>query len=96
MQRMLHSITAWSHRAWWVAWLIFLAVQRPLPGVPPQGRSGPSLAAVQLRCEHAESPLGVDVPDPRLSWKLESRERGDYQTAYRILVASWFDVYLSS
>jgi len=28
------------------------------------------------------------MPNPRLFWKLDSRERGQFQTAYRILVAS--------
>lgn len=32
--------------------------------------------------------MGVDVPHPRLSWTLWCRERGQRQTAYRILVAS--------
>lgn len=44
----------------------------------------------RLRCEHLENPLGIDVTQPRLSWQLEaqSNERAQYQTAYRILVAS--------
>lgn len=41
-----------------------------------------------LRCEYAESPLGVDVPNPRLFWRLESQARGQRQTAYQILAAS--------
>ena len=39
-------------------------------------------------CEHQEDPLGVDVPQPHLSWVLHSSQRGDRQTAYQILVAS--------
>lgn len=41
-----------------------------------------------LRCEYLENPEGIDVKQPRLSWQLESDERGQLQTAYRILVAS--------
>ena len=41
-----------------------------------------------LRCEYLENPLGIEVTQPRLSWKLESTQRGQKQTAYRILVAS--------
>jgi alpha-L-rhamnosidase len=37
---------------------------------------------------HAANPLGIDHPNPRLSWTLHSDRRGDRQTAYRILVAS--------
>jgi len=41
-----------------------------------------------LRCEYLKNPLGIDEFQPRLSWILESQERGQKQTAYRILVAS--------
>ena len=43
---------------------------------------------VQLRCEFAVDSLGVDVPQPRLFWQLESSARGAQQSAYEILVAS--------
>ncbi len=46
------------------------------------------LKIVDLRCEHAPHPLGIDVPRPRFSWKLEHHERGQAQTAYQIQVAS--------
>jgi len=41
-----------------------------------------------LRCEYLVDPLGIDTPQPRLSWVLESTTRGEKQTAYRILAAS--------
>lgn len=47
-----------------------------------------SLTAHDLKCEYYENPLGVDVAQPRLFWKLASSERGARQTAYQILVAS--------
>jgi alpha-L-rhamnosidase len=47
-----------------------------------------SLSVGRLRCELAENPLGVDRAHPRLSWIVESNDRGQRQTAYRILVAS--------
>jgi alpha-L-rhamnosidase len=34
------------------------------------------------------NPLGIDVLNPRLSWKSSSLIRGQKQTAYRIIVAS--------
>ncbi|MBN2327008.1 MAG: alpha-L-rhamnosidase N-terminal domain-containing protein [Candidatus Omnitrophica bacterium] len=48
------------------------------------------LTPERLRCEHLESPLGIDVTQPRLSWQLRTLtdERGQFQTAWRILVAS--------
>jgi len=43
---------------------------------------------LELRCEYAVNPLGIDVAQPRFSWTLESSQRGKIQTAYQILVAS--------
>ncbi|MEQ8835285.1 MAG: family 78 glycoside hydrolase catalytic domain, partial [Lacipirellulaceae bacterium] len=42
----------------------------------------------RLRCESRTDPLGIDETAPRLGWLLQSEERGQRQTAYRILVAS--------
>lgn len=41
-----------------------------------------------LRCEYKKNPLGIESPDPRLSWKIYSGEMNQVQTAYQILVAS--------
>ncbi len=46
------------------------------------------LTAERLRCESLENPLGIDAREPRLSWALESSERDQRQSAYRLLVAS--------
>jgi alpha-L-rhamnosidase len=46
------------------------------------------MTPTDLRCEYLLSPQGIDVAQPRLSWKLESPQRGQKQTAYRVLVAS--------
>ncbi|MDP4185265.1 MAG: family 78 glycoside hydrolase catalytic domain [Bacteroidota bacterium] len=43
---------------------------------------------VDLRCEYRSNPLGLDVTQPRLSWRINDDRRGASQTAYRILVAS--------
>ncbi len=40
-----------------------------------------------LRCEFSENPLGIEAPNPRLSWQLQSPQRNQRQTAYRVLVA---------
>ena len=45
-----------------------------------------------LRVEYCENPLGIDAHTPRLSWQLASSERGQKQTAYRVLVASSLDL----
>jgi alpha-L-rhamnosidase len=41
-----------------------------------------------LRCEYLVDPLGIDATQPRLSWVLDSNQRGETQTAYQILAAS--------
>ena len=46
-----------------------------------------ALRIEQLRCEYLDNPLGIDTPQPRLSWIITSTERGVKQTAYQILVA---------
>jgi len=51
-----------------------------------------ALKVDHLRCEYLENPLGIDVLAPRLSWKMDSNERAQKQTGYRILVASSQDL----
>lgn len=52
------------------------------------GQLPSDVRVTDLRCEYLTNPLGIDVIQPRLSWKLESPWRGQRQTAYQILVAS--------
>ncbi len=49
---------------------------------------GTNLTVENLKCEYLVNPLGIDVVRPRLSWTLRSDQRGQKQTAYRVLVAS--------
>lgn len=46
------------------------------------------VTVTQLRCEYHVDPVGIDQPQPRLSWRLESELRCVRQTTYRIRVAS--------
>ncbi len=41
----------------------------------------------KLRCEYQETPMGLEVLNPRLSWQMKATSRGAKQTAYQILVA---------
>jgi len=41
-----------------------------------------------LRCEMLNNPLGIDAPQPRFSWQLQSNERNVTQTSYQIIVSS--------
>jgi len=55
------------------------------------------LAALQaanlanLRCEFRVNPLGIDASRPRLSWVIESNDRGVLQTAYQVVVDGVWD-----
>jgi alpha-L-rhamnosidase len=46
------------------------------------------ISPTKLKCENRVNPLGIDATPPRLSWNLESRRRGEGQTAWQILAAS--------
>ena len=45
-----------------------------------------SFSVDNLRTEHLESTLGVDKPNPRLSWRMISGKSGAKQSSYQILV----------
>ncbi len=46
-----------------------------------------SVSVSDLRCEYRKDPIGIDTAQPRLSWVLESKERGVLQSAYQVIVA---------
>ncbi len=46
-----------------------------------------SILPANLQCEYRSDPLGIDVLQPRLFWRVESSKRDQVQTAYQILVA---------
>src|SRR5947199_653896 len=48
----------------------------------------PGVKVAYLGCENLLNPLGIDEKEPRLSWLIESPERGQKQTGYRVIVAS--------
>lgn len=56
--------------------------------LPLLARVRNDMRVTDLRCEYLSDPLGIDVTEPRLSWKLSSQWRGQKQTAYQILVAT--------
>ena len=53
--------------------------------------SAADLRPLELRCEYRQDPLGIDEPQPRLSWGLAPgapEARGLKQSGYQVLVAS--------
>jgi len=50
--------------------------------------AGQDLQVETLQCEYRGNVLGLDEPHPRLSWSLQSGVADQYQSAYRVLIAS--------
>ncbi|MFD7495421.1 family 78 glycoside hydrolase catalytic domain [Streptomyces sp. NPDC059832] len=61
--------------------------RRPAEGTATGRPDARKLRPYALRCEHRTTPLGIDEPAPRLSWRLASDRRGDDPVAYRVRVA---------
>jgi len=55
---------------------------------PQRGNQRSSAVQTNLRCEYLKNPIGLDIPQPRLSWNIDSPERDWKQSAYRVLAAS--------
>ena len=69
---------------------LFCAVIQARHRSPSSKTNASRITPVDLRCEYLSQPLGIDVKQPRLSWKLKAenpKQRGQAQTAYHILVA---------
>ncbi len=66
----------------------FLKIMLLLSTIFIVGCGEPSMTAINLSCEDFENPQGIDAKNPRISWQLESNQRGQKQTAYRLLVSS--------
>ena len=46
------------------------------------------LSVYDLTCEHKKNPVGIDDPQPRLSWKIKSAGFNVMQTSYSIRVST--------
>ena len=68
--------------------LISLLLMSVATLLPARMMAEPLQPPSHLRCESLETPLGLDMPAPRLSWQLEDSRQGAKQTAYEIQVAS--------
>src|SRR4051812_17732566 len=55
-----------------------------LPPLQGAGSKEVPMRATALRCEYLVNPLGIDEKRPRLSWVIESEQRGQKQTAYQV------------
>jgi hypothetical protein len=68
-----------------VVMFVCLSCNRPIP--LPEDTIHPKMLTV----EYYDNPMGLDVKTPRLSWLLFSKQRGQLQTAYQIIVSSDLD-----
>jgi len=71
---------------------LWLSVLLPTCFVAPSSSAAPaSVRPVELLCENLKDPLGLDLPNPRLTWQLQANrpeERGQGTTAYEVRVGS--------
>lgn len=66
-----------------------LSVLLVLPLIAVAGCSSDNalITPVNLRCEYRVNPLGIDNPEPRLSWTFASDARNQVQRAWQIIVS---------
>ncbi len=55
---------------------------------PGQGHAQATPTALGLRVEYLTNPIGIDVVQPRLSWRIASTARNTMQAAYQLQVAT--------
>jgi alpha-L-rhamnosidase len=68
--------------------LTFCLVELAAAKGPAGDTSRPSpVQVLELKTEHTREPLGIETPQPRFRWLLESAERSQLQTAYQIQVS---------
>lgn len=48
---------------------------------------GNNTRITDLKCEYASNPIGLDIQSPRLSWQIDTEQRGVLQTSYQIIVS---------
>ncbi len=66
---------------------ILLLISATFAYPPAQRLQAADAAPTGLKCEYKANPLGIDVLQPRLSWRIVTSERGWMQSAYQIRVA---------
>jgi len=76
----LRLTTIEAFEVWVIASLFCLVTA--VPGVSA------GLTPANLLCEYRSNPQGIDERQPRLSWRVDSSERGQKQTAWQILAAT--------
>ncbi len=81
----------------WRSYFQWAIIGACLAGLTAQAAPQASLAVEDLRCEYLTNPLGLDVREPRLSWKSAATDpeaRGLKQTGYQVVAASTMELLL--
>lgn len=72
----------------WKSFLSALLAGAMLTALPSWAKSSGHCLPARLQCENLNNPLGIDVTAPQLAWQLQSKKRGDKQTAFQVMAAS--------
>src|ERR1700693_2146216 len=67
---------------------ILLPIVLPVVCLLVVATAGAALMPVDLRCDYAANPAGVDSQNPRLFWSFETTGHDQKQSAFQVLVAS--------
>jgi len=70
-----------------VVYCLLLVLLLTIIAASSEVQAAPKPSATHLLTEYLENPLGIDVPQPWLSWQLGQDVRGARQSAYQIQVA---------
>ena len=46
------------------------------------------ISSETLKCEYMVNPIGIDSPNPRLSWQIKTKRQGVSQRAYQVFVGT--------
>lgn len=76
---MSHSLTTFFFHKMFLIWIIIGSVN--------VHAASPVIVA-DLKCEYLANPIGIDVKNPRLSWRLKDLRTGARQTFYAIIVST--------
>ena len=53
----------------------------------PSGKISQDTYPTRLRCEYGVNSMGIDIPNPHLSWNIKTEQKNWLQSAYQIMVA---------
>ncbi|HLZ88758.1 MAG TPA: family 78 glycoside hydrolase catalytic domain, partial [Puia sp.] len=67
---------------------LYISLQSTHPAHGQTTAHSQTPAIINLKCEYLTNPLGIDNPNPRITWQLRDAEQDIHQTVYQILVGT--------